>query len=458
VTGRGAEAADVPSAEFDDHQGARGRVRRRRNDPPPADHQGAGDIGNPGDDEPPPLGPPRPAASATPARRSKRVYKEFNPEDLMAEVLDVCVQQTCGMPSSSPLVSAKPSVSATLVAHDESKSRAIVLRYGAGKRDVSIIWVSPRGGFLCSCFGGTQNALILAASSRSTRCKHTKLLEASLSNTGVSRELFRAHMMLPGDAPEYAVGRAFGTSYLWIVLYRSVYSIVTFTAANAATCIAPGCRRFRGRCGHVRVGRMHRTKFLDGGGKEETTGRIIAASAAKKPVTAEQRAAALVSGDEDEGVEKQPSDTLRSDRDPEESTVAARVPRNLLPCVAEVEDGDIWARTADWGGIQLRLNAENPGEPTGAAKMCNAILEESCRRGLARDIAQPLIEPFCGSCGTKRAADARLTEEPAVLYTHHPTAPPIKVCAHVLGGLSGSPATGSCPSSDGLLLSISDSF
>jgi len=421
------DQAPAPSAG-NAHRGARGRQRRPKD---VLSAQVVGDASDGGDEDGRAHSlPPPPAPTTAPPRRSRRVPKEFNPDDIMAEALDVCVRQACRVPSSSRLVSDKPSVSATLVTHDQSQSRAIVLRFGAGKRDMSILWVSPRGGYLCSCFGGTQNALILAASARSTRCKHAEMLEASLVNTGIDADLFRSNMILSNNAADYAVGRAFGTSFLWIVLYRSVYSLVTFTAANVATCIAPGCRRFRGRCGHVRVGRLHRIKFLDGGGTEDVV-RPTAAAATKATVSAEQRAPVLTAEDEDDGVEKQPSDTIRSDRDAEESAVAARMQRNLLPCAAEIDEGEVWNRTADWHGMLQRRGGQVQGQPTGDDKMFETLLEETRRRGLSRDTGRPLVEPFCGSCGAKRGADVRPTEEPAILHTHHPTAPPIKVCCRL---------------------------
>lgn len=62
-------------------------------------------------------------------------------------------------------------MTATVVGHHTSRSRAISLRCGHGKRD-AILWVSPRGGLLCSSFGGNQNALLISASSRNTDVGH----------------------------------------------------------------------------------------------------------------------------------------------------------------------------------------------------------------------------------------------------------------------------------------------
>jgi len=49
--------------------------------------------------------------------------------------------------------------------------------------------------------------------------------------------------------------------------------------------------------------------------------------------------------EEDAGIEREPSDTARGSADAAEATVAARVRRNLLPCVGEISDGEVWART-----------------------------------------------------------------------------------------------------------------
>jgi len=169
------DQGQAPSAG-DSRQGARCRAWRRSHvpDPPVLGDAGGAGFDDDGSSLSSSVPPPAPAPATT-ARCSRRVPKEFNPEDIMGEALEVCVQQTCGLASSSRLVSAKSSMTATLVAQEESKSRAIELRYGAGKRDFAILWVSCRGGVFCSCFGGTQNALMLAALLRSTPCKYTLL-------------------------------------------------------------------------------------------------------------------------------------------------------------------------------------------------------------------------------------------------------------------------------------------
>jgi len=178
------------------------------------------------------------------------------------------------------------------------------------------------------------------------------------------------------------VGRAFGTSFMWIVLYRSVYSLVKFTAANVATFITPGCRWFRGRCGHVRVGRLHRIKVLDGGGTEDVV-RPTTATAAKVTASTEQWAPLLTAEDEDDGVENYPSVTIRSDSDAEQSAVAARMQRNLLPCAAEVDEGKVWSRTADWHMMLQRRDGHVQGQPAEDDKMFETLLEEARRRGLS---------------------------------------------------------------------------
>jgi len=135
----------------------------------------------------------------------------------------------------------------------------------------------------------------------------------------------------------------------------------------------------------------------------------------------------LTAEDEDDGVEKQPSNKIRADRDVHESAVAAGVQRNLVACVAEVEDGEVWNRTADWTGMLRKQDAPKKDQPTDTIDVLDTLLVEARRRGLVPDVEEPLVEPFCGSCGRKRGADTRSSAEPALLYTHHPTAPPIEV-------------------------------
>jgi len=137
----------------------------------------------------------------------------------------------------------------------------------------------------------------------------------------------------------------------WVVLYRSVFSLVSFTAANVATCIAPNCRRFRARSGHVVLARPFNTgrRVIEA----SDAARDPAAKVSKpKPATAvEAPSVPLGPEDEDVGIESEPGDTYRASCEAAEATVAARVRRNLLPCLGEIKSGDVWARTADWRGL-----------------------------------------------------------------------------------------------------------
>lgn len=104
---------------------------------------------------------------------------------------------------------------------------------------------------MCSCFMGTQNALFLSASSRSSDCQHTSMLRSSILDSGVSVAKFRERMQLADMASDFGACHQYGSSVVWTVLYHSVFSLVNFTACNVASCVAPRCRRFRSRCGHV---------------------------------------------------------------------------------------------------------------------------------------------------------------------------------------------------------------
>jgi len=198
------------------------------------------------DDLPPPLQ----------ARRARRVAQAPTAgQDAAVDALVPCLQRVCGLPASTSLLSRRAGVSATVVAHRSTRSRCIVLRSGSTKMDCAVLWVSARGGLLCCCFLGTQNALLLSASSRSSACKHVGLLEKAMAVAVVSAQLLVERTRLPADATELVVPQQYGSASIWVVLYRSVFSVVTFSAANVAACIAPGCRRLRGRCGHVKVAR-----------------------------------------------------------------------------------------------------------------------------------------------------------------------------------------------------------
>lgn len=184
---------------------------------------------------------------------------------------------------------------------------------------------------MCSCFLWTQNALFLSASSRSCDDQRTALLRSCISDAGVSLHNFRQRMQLANGPANFAVPHQYGATVVWTVLYLWVSSVVTFTWANVASCVAPGCRRFRSRCGHVKVARplnaAHRAVAADAAAE----GRTGAGTSKSNTAGAESPAPILVSLAEDEGIEKSPSGTERAQTGADERNVAKRGLQNLLP-------------------------------------------------------------------------------------------------------------------------------
>lgn len=345
----------------------------------------------------------------------------------MMEALSACVRRACGLTSTTPIGRRASTVSAVMVGDPDSRSRAIVLRVGSGKADAAILWSSHRGGILCTCFSGTQNALFISISSRSSSCKHTVALRSCLSQNGISLDRFWQRMHL-GSAPSNFVCRQqYGPMRFWVVLYRSVYSLVSFSAANVATCIAPSCRRFRARCGHVVLARPFNSerRAIDA----SVGARDPAAKVAKaKPAAAvDGRSVPLGPDDEDAGIESEPGDTDRAPSDAAEATVAARVRRNLLPCLGEIKSGDVWARTADWRGLFAGRCSSAGGSRASDLQKISSIMDGCVGIGLMHARTFVPVEDYCGSCGRRRKEQHVIVKERAVLYTHHPTAPAIEV-------------------------------
>lgn len=371
--------------------------------------------------------PAPPPADPLPQRRVRSARPKMLVEDYVVDTLAACIRRTCGLPSRRQMGKHPSPVTARVVGDPASRSRAIVLRSGAGKADLSILWVSCRDGILCSCFGGTQNALFLSVSSRSTTCKHTAALVKALRVACVSLSTFRARMRLRADSAEYAVFDVYGQSVVWAVLYHAVYSVVTFTTSNVATCIAPGCRRFRGRCGHVRVARDAQGPEGFNHPDSGSAPAVVEARKEARKTAAAPRSKMLNNEEEDEGLEGQAGDTVRGPRDIEQSKVAQRTPRNMMPCAAELDQGAVWARTADWRGLILQRSAGRSENKAAHVKLLGQLIETSQSLGDLRNLEIPLVEPFCGSCGHERADRHKITKEPGLLVTHHPTAPPLRV-------------------------------
>lgn len=381
-----------------------------------------GDAGDAGDDESAPCSSPLVVAVPRPndpARPSRAHAPAFS----MAVALTASVRRACGLPSSTPVGQVASPFRATVVGDPSSRSRGIALRFGGMKRD-AILWVSSRGGLMCSCFHGTQNALFLSVSSRCADCLHVTLLRKSISDSGVALSKFVKRMHLAEAPPDFSVSRQYGASVVWTVLYQSVFSLVYFTAGNVASCVAPGCRRFRNRCGHVKLARPLQAAYK---------ASAIAAAPGQAGATVSRTSAAamdvspfLVSAEEDDGIEKMPPNTARALTDADEAEVAKRVSRNLLPCAGEVADGAVWARTADWQGLLSSRAALRDEEEPANLRQMRDLFNASSLLGHVRDPADILVEAQC-SCGQRREQRHEVVREQAVLYTHHPTAPALRV-------------------------------
>jgi len=368
--------------------------------------------------------PPAPRAPRDHSRRNAVLVEDFVEEALIA-----CIRRTCGLPSCRPMTKQTSVVTARVIGDKNSRSRAIVLRQGSGKRDLSILWVSSRDGFLCSCFSGHENALFFSASSRSTTCVHTVALRNALSSSSVSTETFCARMRLRADAADFAVCEDYGSAVVWSVLYHSVFSLVTFNSCNVATCIAPCCRRFRGRCGHVRVARDRLGPDGINDIKFGTAPAAVKARVDARRPPPRMYDKVVNNEEEDEGLEKLASDTMRGPLDSAPVDLSARTSRNLLPCAGELMQGEVWNRTADW----RTLVQQRPAVDAAAnAQQLAAVLGAACSGGVIRDTRDALVEPYCGSCGQKREARHKVHSEPALLTTHHPTAAALKVCCFAL--------------------------
>jgi len=366
-----------------------------------------------------------PQTAVIESKRQRAVARAPTLEQLMEAALIPCIQRTCGLPSSSPFVRDAARVTATVIRDPTSRSRAIVLRHGQRRDEAAIMWVSPRGGLLCSCYGGTQNGSFLSASSRSSECVHAKVLDNCLVAAGVSVNLLRRRLSLTADAANFSVSRIFGSTLVVYVLYRKVYSILTFMG-KYGTCVAPGCRSFSRRCGHVLLARRHRDNLPVH--NRETTPDDEHEHKSKPPTSTPcGRQLFLTDEEEDTGLENLPSDTVRSGKDAPDIELSARLKRNMLPCSGELLVGEAWNRAADWRSMYMRRSRMCDDRRAHDLGTIMACYTAAVKRGLAADTREPLVESHCGSCGKARTVKNKVTLEQGVVTTHHPTAPRLRV-------------------------------
>lgn len=407
-----AEAGDLPSS-------SKRRVRRvSAAVPAQAGHDNDPRSDDLGDD----YAPPTPAV--------KRVRIVDRPRTMDEQVQDApvpCVRKAAGLPSFSAMGSGSARVTATIVADPVGPSRAILLRCGHRRNESAILWVSSRGGLLCSCLSGTQNASFPSVSGRSAECQDTKMMDSCLPVAGLSAGMVRSCLGLRDSARDFGSPRWHVNSLVVYVLYRQVFSIVNFVR-NLPTCIAPGCRVFSRRCGHVRIARRVR----DGMPKDvaERCGHAdVLMIKPKVAGTSGSRPLYLSHEEEDDGVEKQPPDTLRTDGDVPEARVCDRRVRKMLPCTGEISMGEVWVRTADWRRIIVDMSTAVDPKKADDLKVLLTCYQSMLRRGLARDTRNVLVESHCGSCGLARGPRYAVSADHALLSTQHATAPPMKVRA-----------------------------
>lgn len=409
------EAGDLPSTSMR-------RVRRvSAAVPARAGHGNDPRSDDLGDDQVPP--PPA-------VKRVRIVDRPRTIDEQIQDALVPCLRKAAGLPSSTAMGSGSARVTATIVADPGGRSRAILLRCGPRRDESAILWVSRRGGLLCSCLSGTQNASFLSVSGRSAECQHTKMLDNCLPLAGLSAGMARSSLGLRDSAKDFGIPRWHGNALAVYVLYRQVFSIVNFVR-NLPTCVAPGCRVFSRRCGHVRIARQIRD-CMPKNVAEHCGHADVLMTKTKAAGTSVSRALYLSHEEEDDGVEKQPLDTLRTDGDVPEARVCDRRVRNMLPCTGEIAMGEVWMRTADWRRIIVEMSTAVDPKKAEDLKVLLTCYQSMIRRGLVRDTRNVLVESHCGSCGSARGRRHAVSAEHALLSTHHATAPPMKVRAPIV--------------------------
>jgi len=151
------------------------------------------------------------------------------------------------------------------------------------------------------------------------------------------------------------------------------------------------------------------------------------ASVSKAKLSTSRRLRFVVSEDEDDGLEKLPSETERTAADAPESSLSSRLWRNMLPCCIDEDLGTMWCRTADMRSMVVSLARRRDESTARDLKEMMIYFRSAVRRGFIADTRHTLADSHCGSCGQARGVRHEVTADEAVLYTHHPTAPSIRV-------------------------------
>lgn len=311
-----------------------------------------------------------------------------------------------------------------LVGAPQCRSRVIFCRVGPALVDVVSLWLSPRGKVLCSCRDHTQNVALASTTGRACNCWHAQAFEVGMRDLSSERfAIFDALQVKPGAEQHAFTFDLLGTRCA-VAFDGKIFSPVVATERRFMRCIAFSCRSLERSCTHVRLTRALPV-FASAGTSADCSGSF----------SDEDRAMS----DGDETPQKKAStnygrygDATCDAADDFNAILevhATRTKRNLLPCLEEQKMAERWMRTADLLAMsgRIRVGGSRSSAAATESPLTPSALDTLHRCGLVFSPSQALCEKKCYECGCEREADTIIKRTPALVFTHHPTAPPLQV-------------------------------
>jgi len=368
-------------------------------------------------DPPPPTAGTGPRHRRQPPRASGRVRNETVAQRqsaltrLIAAALHRLLGNRTGVEASTG-----SGMTAQVAGSSTSRARFLFCVVGPHAVDLAVLWFSPAGTVLCSCWGHTQNVALLSMTGCSSTCWHAAAFRGALDDLPADLTELRSHLQVKDeDAASYAVDISTPRGMASAAFDGVIYTPVVASTGRDIKCVAVGCRSAQRRCEHaVLVRDLERMAVKDKVDNEDDASDV---------------------SDDDGG--RQGICDAAEDGDVNDDELVAvasqRQKRNLVSCSEEDRQSLMWSRTAEWAPTTMEPSAlfsAPPSDRSGDAEPDPppiTLVQRMSELGLAFNPADVLFEKCCAVCGAAAPAGVELDKQAGVVYTDGNATAPLEV-------------------------------
>jgi len=296
-----------------------------------------------------------------------------------------------------------------------ASSRSLFCVVGPHAVDLALLWYSPDGATLCSCWGHSENVALLSLAGEDSTCWHADAFKAAVEGLHEHKAEICEYLSVREGTKAHAIDVVTHRGAAAAAYDGVVYSPVAATLRRDIKCISVGCRSNQRHCHHATL-----VRGLD---------RLARG-------TDSRHGSSGMDSDDDVDPPDRADGENEHDAPDEDLLVAVareRQKRNLVSCMEEDRQCKQWARTAEWAPESVSVPARPPPSlsadveaPTPQPKP-PSMLQTFIELGVTFDPAVVLCEKHCSKCGAPKNDDKDLIEEPAVLYCDGNSEKPLHV-------------------------------